>query len=55
MQISKSAKVVPFIFAPALIISDILTIQMFELQKLDQGNRIQFSMPFDGKYQRLQT
>ena len=33
----------PYIFAPALIISDILTVQMFDLEEVGQGHRVQRS------------
>ena len=42
-QISKSIKVVRSIFALALTFSEMLTFQMFNLQKVGQGHGVQLS------------
>ena len=55
-QISTFIKVVRRILALVITVSEILTFQIFNHQKLGQGNEVQFSMmPFDGKYENLQT
>ena len=49
-------KIVRFIFTLALTIPEILTFQIFDLQKVGQGHEVQFFVmrSFDGKYQNLQ-
>ena len=42
-QISKSTKVVPYMFALALTVSDILTFHIFYIQQVGQSHGVQFS------------
>ena len=51
MQISKSIKPVPRIFALALTIAEILIFEIFDFEKIDQSIGTFAMSPFDSQHQ----